>query len=473
MASQIFGVPIDLNQFELQNAVCQNLAADPHSGSEVEAEFYYNTGVKRIKYWDGTAWQTIAVGPGVTDGDKGDITISGTGTVYTVDNDVVTYAKMQNASAGNVILGRVAGTSGDYSELAIGASELAGRGASGNLAAITVGTGLTMTGTTLSSTITQYTDEMAQDAIGATLTDTSTIDFTYNDGANTISAIVIDDSITYAKMQNIATSSVIGRMTAGTGDPETITVVTDIAASGSSTNLATSQAIINYVASLVTGLLDFKGNLDASTNPNYPAASKGDTYYISVAGKVGGASGEQVNIGDMLVASADNAGGTEASVGTSWFVVESNRDLATTASPGVVELATDAEAQAQSSSSVVITPSNLAAVTATETRQGLAEIATQAEVTTGTDDARIVTPLKLVTYVTGTASKFSQTIGDGVSTSFNIDHNFGTKDVFVQVYKISDGKEWSVDVTRSTTNRVVIAFGTAPASSAFRVIVRL
>jgi hypothetical protein len=79
-----------------------------------------------------------------------------------------------------------------------------------------------------------------------------------------------------------------------------------------------------YADALVTGLLDFKGNTDASANPNYPAASKGDVYYISVAGKVGGASGKSVDVGDAVVASADNAGGTEASVGTSWFVLEHN-----------------------------------------------------------------------------------------------------------------------------------------------------
>lgn len=38
--------------------------------------------------------------------------------------------------------------------------------------------------------VTQYTDEMAQDAVGGILTDTATIDFTYNDGGNQISADV-------------------------------------------------------------------------------------------------------------------------------------------------------------------------------------------------------------------------------------------------------------------------------------------
>ena len=68
----------------------------------------------------------------------------------------------------------------------------------------------------------------------------------------------------------------------------------------------------------VTGLLEFKGSTDASANPSYPSGSKGDTYVITVAGKIGGASGKSVDVGDMYLATADNAGGTEASVGTSW-----------------------------------------------------------------------------------------------------------------------------------------------------------
>lgn len=74
-----------------------------------------------------------------------------------------------------------------------------------------------------SSAVTDFT-EAAQDAVGTILTDSATIDFTYNDGANTITAIVIDNSITYAKMQDVsATSRFLGRITAGAGDTEELT----------------------------------------------------------------------------------------------------------------------------------------------------------------------------------------------------------------------------------------------------------
>lgn len=94
--------------------------------------------------------------------------------------------------------------------------------------------------------------------------------------------------------------------------------------SDSTTKLPTQHAVKTYVDTAVTGLLEFKGSTDCSANPNYPAANKGDAYIVTVAGKIGGASGKSVDIGDIYLATADNAGGTEASVGTSWSVLEHN-----------------------------------------------------------------------------------------------------------------------------------------------------
>jgi hypothetical protein len=79
---------------------------------------------------------------------------------------------------------------------------------------------------------------------------------------------------------------------------------------------------------LVTGALLYQGAIDASGSPNYPAANSGDMYIISVAGKIGGASGLVVSAGDLIVCTTDlTPAGTQAAVGSYWNIIQANIDL--------------------------------------------------------------------------------------------------------------------------------------------------
>jgi len=76
----------------------------------------------------------------------------------------------------------------------------------------------------------------------------------------------------------------------------------------------------------VGGVLD-KGAKDCSTNPNYPSGVVGDQYHVSVAGKIGGASGLPCGPGDVIQCIVANAGGTQASVGADWVLVPGNKAI--------------------------------------------------------------------------------------------------------------------------------------------------
>lgn len=69
---------------------------------------------------------------------------------------------------------------------------------------------------------------------------------------------------------------------------------------------------------LAAGEMVYRGVIDASANPNYPAARPGDVYTISVGGRIGGASGAMVLQFDTLIAKVATPGGTQAAVGADW-----------------------------------------------------------------------------------------------------------------------------------------------------------
>lgn len=75
-----------------------------------------------------------ATGATVADADYGDITVSASGATWTIDNDVVTYAKMQNISATSRLLGRKTAAAGDTEECTLSeALDFVGSAAQGDI----------------------------------------------------------------------------------------------------------------------------------------------------------------------------------------------------------------------------------------------------------------------------------------------------------------------------------------------------
>lgn len=122
------------------------------------------------------------------------------------------------------------------------------------------------------------------------------------------------------------------------------------------------------------------------------------------------------------------------------------------------------------SSNVVWTSFGSTTPDASETVPGKAELATQSETNTGSDDSRIVTPLKLKTSVWASRS-MSQNVGDASNTQFDITHNWGTREVIVQVIRNSGNYDEIVcDISRPDDNTVRLNFASAPSSNQFKAL---
>lgn len=309
---------------------------------------------------------------------------------------------------------------------------------SGDITGVTAGNGLTGGGTTGTVTLDVNPDnvtiEVVSDAVQ--IKDLGVSTGKLADAAVTTIKIG-NNQVTLAKLAQIGTLKLLGNTTGGTANVAEVDIITSTALAGAAnTNIATALAVKSYIDSTVGNLGNLEGGWDASSG-TFPVGStpvagtkKGDYWYVTVAGTTGGVS---FNVGDVIIAKIDGASTTLA---TDWIQLEVNRDQAT------------------------------------ETALGVAELATQAETNTGTDDLRIVTPLKLKTLLDARVGGFAANIGNGSATSYAVTHGLATIDVIVMLKDNTTLEEVFADITITDANTVTVAFALAPATNAYRVIIK-
>lgn len=339
---------------------------------------------------------------------------------------------------------------------------------------------------------------------------------------------ILDKNITFAKMQDVVSMTVIGNLQSADGTPQGVSVISDLGAYVDQHNtLVTARAVKVYLQQMLAGathpsLGAMQGSFDANASSNFPTividgeaplwvmwlneepdpeltrienlVRPGDFWYVSVAGTVQGIS---LNVGDAIISGVFSASLTDPN---DWVFLETNRDQATTTVLGLVKLATQAEARAMTDTEKAITPSNLSDVkasnaetqagtaadrfntpaslssrTATEGRTGIAKVATQALTNAGENDADIVTPLKLHVKLQAELAAYgvyATNIGNGTATMFTVTHGLATKDVIAEVFANSDGQSILTDVSRSNNDAVVVSFAFAPSNDEFRVVLK-
>lgn len=167
----------------------------------------------RVIWYQRASGAALVSSGGVSDGDKGDIVVTESGATYTINNSAVTYAKMQNVSAVSKLLGRNSTTTGPPEE-------------------ITLGSGLTMTGTTLSAS---GGGGGSGDVVGpASATDNAVVRYDGTTGklVQNSAATIADTTgdITAGKYNGLTISSTTGTLTVSNG--KTLSAANTVTLSG-------------------------------------------------------------------------------------------------------------------------------------------------------------------------------------------------------------------------------------------------
>ena len=199
-----------------------------------------NTTTTRLKITGGSNGQVLSTdglgnlswkSDSVADGDKGDITVSIGGTSWQIDGSAVTSSKIANLAVGTAQIANDAVTYGKIQNVT--ASRLLGRATAGagDVEEITLGTNLSLSGTTLNAASGGVTDgdkgDITVSASGATWT-------------------IDNDAVTYAKIQNVTTNRLLGRVSAGSGDTEEIAIGSGLSVS------ASTLSVLNAPTAIVT-----------------------------------------------------------------------------------------------------------------------------------------------------------------------------------------------------------------------------
>jgi hypothetical protein len=435
-----FVTNLDLNGNQILNGRLQAVSADPTTGN-FEGRLIYRTDLDCIKYHDGSAWQTLLKGVSSAGDHDGALTISESGGAITITPNLASaleagllstgfYTDLNNATS--------AATAGTLAKRDVDGRIQVSAPANDSDAANKGYVDAARAGLDVKASVRLATADVLDPytVAGNVLTAGS-------NGALTVDgvAVALNDRILVKNeiSSNAPYNGIYSVTVAGDGSaPWELTRSTD-----ADSNPKVTAGMFTFVAE---GAANSDSGWVLTTNDVITLGTTGLTFVqFSGAG--------QITAGDGLT----KTGNTLNVVGTTDRITVNadSVDIASTyvGQSSITTLGTIGTGT-WAGTDVAVEHGGTGASTAGDARSNLG--ATAAGFTTSTPVlARVA----------------AQTVGNGTDLSFSVTHNFGTRDVTIQVYDVATNDTVFADTVRTSTNVVDVSFSTAPASNAYRVVV--
>lgn len=220
-----------------------------------------------------------------------------------------------------------------------------------DFAAAIAGVGLAATGGVLALDFSELADLAGASVVG-------TDELILQDGGTTESRVAINE-IEVGLFANVTTEYVSENDTMVVADWNWV-LDEDNMASNSAVHVPTQQSVKAYVDAVSASEMTYKGLYNAATNTpaldtGSPSISIGDVYVVSAAGSFFGS--VNLQIGDMIIA---NNTSTDAAALADWDIVYGSvHPVASETVAGIIEIATQAEVDAASSTTLAVVPNYL------------------------------------------------------------------------------------------------------------------